>query len=603
MVKYSVCFLAALLLLGCSAQKSVSKTTSKDLQIKRDSLYNIRSQALEHFIDGAVSEVKGEHANAILDYQDALQFEPKAGVYYALAKNYLALNKLPHALRDAKKAVELDTTQIDYYNLLADIYSTADQHDSAAVVLNHVIKLDSLNISAYYRLARIYEHNKPLRAIKIYDKLTSIIGPDWNVLIHVAELHEKLGEYKKAASTIKRLLKLDPSNTGLEKLLVQYYLKAKMYDKAMDTINDVLQMNPDDLDAREKKAQIYIAKNDWKKASTQYDYLMKQPKISLLLKLKIGASYFNQALKDSSLIPITKKFFQTINQDTVVWQTKMYLGAIAIQQKQDSLAIKEFKEATNLASWNVEPWVRLGGLYFDNHKYPEAIKVMKEAYKSFPEDFRINLIYGLALSQNGNNKSAKQYLKKAVELNSSDITALSAYGYTLSQLKENDEAVKYLKKALQLSPKDVNLLGTLGLIYDSQEKWAQCDSVYEKALSIDSTNALVNNNYAYSLSERGIRLDSALKMAKKAISEEPKNSSYLDTIGWVYFKLGNYAKAKDFVNEAIKYGGEESTMLEHLGDIEFKLGQKDKAKELWQKAYKKDSTNKKLKKKIEKGEI
>jgi len=127
--------------------------------------------------------------------------------------------------------------------------------------------------------------------------------------------------------------------------------------------------------------------------------------------------------------------------------------------------------------------------------------------------------------------------------------------------------------------------------------------VYERALQIDSQNALVNNNFAYSLSERGERLKDALTMAEIAIAADPNNTSYLDTIGWVYFKLGNYREAKNNLEKAIEIGGERAVMLEHLGDIMFKLGDTQKAKSLWQKSYDLDTTNVTLKSKIDKGEI
>ena len=116
-------------------------------------------------------------------------------------------------------------------------------------------------------------------------------------------------------------------------------------------------------------------------------------------------------------------------------------------------------------------------------------------------------------------------------------------------------------------------------------------------------SALVNNNYAYSLSERGERLDDALEMVKISIEAEPTNSSYLDTVGWVYYKLGDYAKAKEYIEKAIEVGGESAVMLEHLGDILYKLGKKDSAMEFWQKAFTLDTSNNELKNKIEKGEI
>ncbi len=173
----------------------------------------------------------------------------------------------------------------------------------------------------------------------------------------------------------------------------------------------------------------------------------------------------------------------------------------------------------------------------------------------------------------------------------------------MSQLKRNDEAIIYISKALTLSPNDINLLGTLGLIYDTQKKWDQCDSVYKKALLIDSSNALINNNYAYSLSERGINLDLALKMSKMAIKAEPVNSAYLDTMGWIYFKMERLSEAEKYIQKALAISGDKPDELEHLGDVEFKLGNKEKAIETWQKAFNMDKSNLELKSKIDKGEL
>jgi tetratricopeptide (TPR) repeat protein len=92
-------------------------------------------------------------------------------------------------------------------------------------------------------------------------------------------------------------------------------------------------------------------------------------------------------------------------------------------------------------------------------------------------------------------------------------------------------------------------------------------------------------------------------MVEIAINAEPQNSSYLDTMGWVYYKLGKYEQAKEYIEKALKVGGESSVILEHLGDILFKLGDKDQAKKIWEKSYSLDSTNNRVKIKIEKGEI
>ena len=602
MVKYFVPILFAIIFLSCSSNKELVKED----QTSKAKLINPTEKgkyALDHLINGSVAEAKGDYAGAISEYQKSLLQDTSAAIFYVLAKNYFMLDKIPQALNYAKRSIDLNNSKIEYYELLADIFNSVRQNDSAAAIYEKIISMDSSNYSAYYKLARIYETTKPLKAIELYNKLTVFVGPEWSILMRVGELYEKLGDNESAANSVVKLLTIDPSNTALQKLLVQIYEKGKKYDKALEIINDILETSPEDLDAHEMKAQLYIVQNKWEEASREYDMLLNQPDILFDGKLRIGATYFAKSLSDSTLYPIVKKFFIKLDKDTTAVQVKIYLGAINLLVKDDTEAEKVLISALEIKNYNSQNWLQVAGLLFDNRKYKETAKLMKFAVPIFPEDFAVNLIVGLSLAQIEKPDEAKTYLQKAIELSPNDINAISAYGYTLNQLKDYDNAVKYLNKALTLKPEDVNLLGTLGLIYDAQEKWTECDSVYEKALKIDSLNALVNNNFAYALSERGIQLERAMRMVNIALKADSNNSSYLDTKGWIYFKLKQYDKARDFIQQAISSGGESSTTLEHLGDAVFMTGEKKSAVELWQKAYNLDSTNNNLKNKIEKGEI
>ena len=602
MTKIFLIIILASLVAGCSSQKEVMSEETQNSAYDEKQPDN-EKEALVHFINGSVLESKGEYAEAILEFQDALRLDPDAGIHYALAKNYRIINKIPPALQHSKKAIELSPFKVEYYDLLADIFSSAHQYDSAAAVLEKIIEIDSTQIDSYYKLARIYESSKPLQAITIYNKLTEIIGPEWSILIRVAELQENLGSLDKAAEAIEELLTIDPSNTAVQKLLSEVYTRAGKYDDALKIISEIIELTPDDFDARERKAQILIQQNNWEAAANEFNYILEKPDILLETKIRVGASFFAQSFKDSIMLGYAKQLFEKIDKDTSYWQVKMYLGAISLAEKNDSVALNYFDEVKNLAEQNTQGWTQLGGLFFDNRHYSEAITLMNEAIELFPQDFVVNLLLGLSLAQSDRHSEAKEYLKTAIDINPNDVIALSAYGYSLNQLRENDEAILYLKRALGISPNDVNLLGTLGLIYDSLKMWEECDKTYEHALGIDSSNATVNNNYAYSLSERGEKLDLALEMAKLAIEKEPDNSSFLDTIGWVYYKLGNYEEAKTYLEKALEISGERPVMLDHLGDILFKMGKKELAVELWQKAYKLDSSNIDLKNKIEKGEI
>ena len=141
----------------------------------------------------------------------------------------------------------------------------------------------------------------------------------------------------------------------------KYLLGKKKYDDAIKTINSVLELIPDDIEAHQMKAQVYIEDNKWKKASKEFEFILSQPSISLESKINTASTYFNKALKDSTLMPYANKLFSIIDKDTLDWQVKLYKGAIDVSLDRDSLAAKEFQQVTKLAKWNPDGWIRLGG--------------------------------------------------------------------------------------------------------------------------------------------------------------------------------------------------------------------------------------------------
>jgi tetratricopeptide (TPR) repeat protein len=589
-------------MIGCSTSDISQSSSSSEQNISDPEI--AKQKAVEHFINGSIAESKGDYSSAIKEFNQALDYDTSAGICFSLAKNYFAINKLGNALKYSKLSVQLDSTKTEYQLLLADVFIQARENDSAAVVLEKILAADSTDVNTYYKLARIYENTRPLEAIKIYDRLINIIGLDWNVLLRVAELYEKLGYKEKAAESVEGLLEIDPSNVALQKLAIDFYVRNGYNEKALVMLDEMIETMPDDLEAREKRAQIFIIQNNWEGASKEFKYIIEKPDVPLETKVGIGATYFAKSFSDSTALPVAKEFFESIDKDTTDWQVKLYLGAIALNEGHDSLAIENFKYVTENASWHVESWIRLGGLYFDNQRYEDAEIIMREAIELFPNDFAVNLILGLSLAQQNKALESKDYLKKAVELNPSDVNSLSAYGFTLSQLQENEEAVEYLKRALRIDPNNVNILGQLGLIYNNLEMMAESDSLYEYALQIDPQNALINNNYAYSLSERDLELERSLEMIEIAMAADSSNSSYLDTYGWIFFKLGDYDKAYYYIKKAIDVDGENNAvLLEHLGDVLFMQGKKEGALDLWKRALELDSSNETLMNKVSTGAI
>ena len=87
-------------------------------------------------------------------------------------------------------------------------------------------------------------------------------------------------------------------------------------------------------------------------------------------------------------------------------------------------------------------------------------------------------------------------------------------------------------------------------------------------------------------------------MAKKAITISPNISAYLDTIGWIYYKLSEFEKAKEFISQALLYDDTSPVILEHYGDVLISFNEIEEALIFYNKALLLDENNDKLKSKI-----
>ncbi len=89
------------LLVGCSGTKEVNQATTNE---QFEEVDNPKEKAMEHFLNGSIAEQEGDYLTAVLEYQNALKYDKSGGIYYALAKSYLANNKLSNALQSIRLA-------------------------------------------------------------------------------------------------------------------------------------------------------------------------------------------------------------------------------------------------------------------------------------------------------------------------------------------------------------------------------------------------------------------------------------------------------------------------------------------------------------------
>ena len=223
--------------------------------------------------------------------------------------------------------------------------------------------------------------------------------------------------------------------------------------------------------------------------------------------------------------------------------------------------------------------------------FPEAVKYFREIIEQQRTNKYAWLFLAFALNDMDSTETAEQTYRDALVIFPGDADIWSFYAGSLQRREEFDQAISSFKKALALDSLNTNALTSLPVIYEQLEMYAQCDSLYEAALKRLPENDLILNNFSYSLSERNKQLDRALEMAKKAVSKKPKNAAYLDTIGWIYYKLGDFEQAEKYIKNSVELRQNSAVVLEHLGDVYIKMGNPGKAQDYWLKSLEIDNNN------------
>jgi len=156
---------------------------------------------------------------------------------------------------------------------------------------------------------------------------------------------------------------------------------------------------------------------------------------------------------------------------------------------------------------------------------------------------------------------------------------------SLYEIKEQYlDAMDILKEGLTYDDRNTGLLYRLGIVLDKLKQNEECIEQMEIVIKINPKHADALNYIGYTYADKGIHLDRALELIEKAIQYKPNSGYIIDSLGWVYFRKGQYDKALKELEKAIELVPGDPTINEHLGDVYFKRKDYKKALEIYKKA-------------------
>ena len=121
-----------------------------------------------------------------------------------------------------------------------------------------------------------------------------------------------------------------------------------------------------------------------------------------------------------------------------------------------------------------------------------------------------------------------------------------------------------------------------GTIAERQKQYDAAEEQFRKILAIDPNNSMTLNYMGYMLADRGVRLTEAVAMLQHAVTLDPQSGANLDSLGWAYFKLGQYGPAEENLRKALERMSNDPTVHDHMGELYEKTGRLKEAAAQWE---------------------
>jgi tetratricopeptide (TPR) repeat protein len=526
------------------------------------------------FIEASREKILGNYENAVVLYKEVLKRDKdNHAAAYELARMYDVLDKDDQAEKAIKMAIKLDPSNEWYQSFLADHYQKMKKDEAAAEVFGDLVKQYPNNQYFYQKQAYFLVRSKNnADAIKIYDKIESKFGLTEELIGKKHSLYLGLGKQKKATRELQKLTNTFPSNLEYQHMLASHFQRIGETKKAKEIFQKILQIDPSDA-----QANIALANsNQGEGSDANFLSVLKpiflQEDVDIDLKIKEMIPHIQKVANtgDKELADAAIELAQILTEvhPNNAKSFSVY-GDLLNHSERPKEALEKYMQTLKLDNSVFTVWEQVMYLNFELRDFDALLKTSNDALDLFPNKAKAYYLNGVANSEKGNY----------------------------------DDAIDGFQQALMMSARNermqADIHGRLGEVYHNSKKYAKSDKSFEKALKLNPDAYTILDSYSFHLALRGENLEKAQQMSKRSIELKPNEPRLQDTYGWILYKMKNFDGAKEWLEKALKNGGESMpTLLEHFGDVLFQLNDKEQALLYWQKAQEKGSTSELLEKKI-----
>jgi tetratricopeptide (TPR) repeat protein len=516
----------------------------------------------------------GSMADAIKLFEECKKNSPEKAVpYFELAQIYSFQGNKNDAKINALNAARLEKDNYWYKMFCGGLYSAAGNIDSAIVFLDEALKLKPDDNDIKSALGQAYlQAGDIVKAEKILRQLTDKGEYNENDIYNIINSLIDAKHYKEAEEWTKGLIKENSEEVKYQAVLGEIYRFQGKNALADSCYNSIIAKNPEDGESQMLVMNYLIEKDDYDNASSFLGSVLSNGNI----KRERKVDFLRYLLNDTAFV----RAKSNVLVNNLIEVEKQYPN----DEEVSSLRAQVY-EMLGLKDKAIERYYEIKKENSSTFYSDQKLIILLADEKRFEELYNIAKVF------------ATNYNKS--------ILGKVYYGIAAMELKKYDVAEDEFDKAMILAGNDnkmqFSVLSAQADLEYRQRNFEKAFSILEQALKLEPDDAGTLNNYAYYLAEDNVNLKQAYQMASKAIKKEPLNGTYIDTYGWVLYKMGKYKPALKEIKRALELSKDrDPELLEHMGYILKSLKKCDEACIYWNEAVKKDSSKTYLNEEISK---
>ncbi len=532
-----------------------------------------------------------------------------------------ATNTVDKAPATQKKTIQTPTyhgaNNQYYYFTTAQIERKKGNLDKTIVLLRKAIDLDPDSVYLQRELATVYLQNKEgEKAIEVLEALLKRHPNDVKALIIYGGTKQVRKENEDAIAAYERILALDPKQQRVYSLLGNLYLQSGDDARAKATFNRLVKNFPASFEGHYYLGRLNAKQGKVKAAERQYKKALElapgraEPRFELI----------NLYKERGQTAEIIKLYEDILRNDPDNIRALVELGLYYRQLGRKSASTQTLAQLGVRSRNEFEVIITIIQLYIDPKKYDDALIVVNGMLNGLPDSPDLHHLAGIASYGTKDNAAAISHFKRVSPQSRFFQDAVVHVAFILQEEGKNDDAILFLEQSIQKDPENPDFkyyLGTfheekeayetaeaylkqaiaidpdnpryyfrLGVVYDKQNKKQDSMDAMRRVIELDPKHANALNYLGYTYADLGKNLDEAERLIKLALKYKPNDGYITDSLGWVYYKKGQFDKALKYLKKAVELVPDDPIMLEHIGDAYLKLNDPSNALKYYEKSLK-----------------